>query len=232
MPAKAAKKTTKNRIAKTSTRKASVASSKVDASPVPQKVQLTSRNIKLAVLLAIIVVAVLLYNYKGLLVAATVNGQAISRMSVVKELERQGGKQTLNTMVTKMLIYQDAKKKNVSVSDTQLNQELKKIEGNVAKQGQTLDQVLLSQGMTRDSLKEQILLQKLLEKLVTPKEITDKEIDDYIQANKASFPNNSNPDDVRKNVINQLKQQKQSEQIQSYIQNLQRQAKITYFVNY
>ena len=92
--------------------------------------------------IGILLLAGLLYAFRSLFVAAMVNGQPISRVSLVRELEKQNGKQALNSLVTKTLIYQEARKQNVSVSDDEINGEMKKIEDNLQQQGQRLDQHL------------------------------------------------------------------------------------------
>jgi len=176
--------------------------------------------------------AVLLYTYRSLFIAATVNGQPISRLVLVQELEKQGGKQTLSTLVTKTLIGQEAAKKNITVSQKKVDEEMKKIEASLAQQGQTLDQVLQMQGMTKQSLTDQIRTQKMVEGLVGKVSVSDKEIDAYIKANEASIPEGGTAGDVRKSVKTQLEQQKVNEKAQAMLQNLQKNAKINYFVSY
>jgi foldase protein PrsA len=180
----------------------------------------------------IILVVALIYAFRSLFIVATVNGQPITRLAVIQELEKQGGKQTMITLVIKTLIEQEAAKKRVNVSQKEIDDEIKKIEANLAKQGQTLDQVLQLQGMSRDTLVSQIRTQKMVEKLVGPITVTNKEVDAYVEANKSTIPENSNMSDVKKTVKVQLQQQKVNEKAQAMLQNLQKNAKINYIVNY
>lgn len=182
--------------------------------------------------LVVVALAVLLYSYRSLFIAATVNGQPISRLSIVQELEKQGGKQTLSTLVTKTLISQEAAKKNITVSQKQIDEELKKIEASLAQQGQTLDQVLQLQGMTKQSLTDQIRTQKMVEALVGSVSVTNKDIDTYMEANKSSMPEGGNVTEIKKTVKTQLEQQKVNEKAQALLQKLQKEAKINYFVAY
>ncbi len=69
-----------------------------------------SRN-HIFILAGVIIAAALLYYFRSAFVAATVNGQPISRLSLVRELEKQGGKQAMDSLITKTLIDQEAKKK-------------------------------------------------------------------------------------------------------------------------
>jgi parvulin-like peptidyl-prolyl isomerase len=181
--------------------------------------------------LAVLMIAGLLYTFRSWIVVAMVNGQPVSRISYIRELERQAGKQTMNSIITKTLIFQEAKKQNVTVSDNEVNAELKKIEENLKKQGQKLDQVLALQGMTREQLVEQIKIQKMIEKMVGKNiEITDKEVDEYIAANKESLPQDADENALKKSAQERLKQQKLNEEVQKWLEKLQKDAKITYFV--
>lgn len=99
------------------------------------------------------------------LVVATVNGQPISRLTLIREMEKNSGKQTLEGLIGKTLILQEAKKQNVSVGKGEIDQEMAKIEENFKNQGQDLNQLLAFQGITRADLEEQIQLQKTAEKL-------------------------------------------------------------------
>lgn len=188
---------------------------------------------KVLIIVGILITAGLLFYFKSLFIAATVNGQPISRLSLISELDKQGGKRTLETIITKTLILQEAQKKNASISQQEIDNELKKIEDSLSKQGQNLDQALVSQGMTKSDLTEQIKLQKLIEKMVGKDiKITDKEINDYITQNKDSLGENASSENTGQQVSDQLKQQKLSDKIQTWIGNLQQNAKISYFIKY
>jgi hypothetical protein len=182
--------------------------------------------------LGIIIFAGLVYLLRNLIVAATVNGQPISRLAVVSELEKQGGKQALDSLITKTLIVQEARRKNVVVSQTDIDAEMKKINDNLAKQGQKLDQVLQLQGMTRDQLVEQIKLQKMIEKMVGNTTVTDKDVADYIASNKDSLPQDQDAKAQAANIKTQLQQQKLNEKAQKFLEDLRAKAKINRFVSY
>jgi len=66
--------------------------------------------------LLVVVLVVAAFLLKGLFIAALVNGQPISRFTVISELEKQSGKQALTSLVNQTLIFQEAKKKNITVS--------------------------------------------------------------------------------------------------------------------
>ena len=196
----------------------------------PEHLKLSKNQI---ILIVVVAVAGLLFYFKGLLIAATVNGSPISRWSVIKQLEKTGGKQTLDSLVTKELLLQEAKKKKITVSEQEINQEISKIEASVKKQGGTLDQALKAQGMTRVDFKEQVKLQKTLEKMFTDQlKVTEKEIDQFIETNKNSIPQTTNSTAIRESVRRQLQQGKLGQKVQELIANLKKSAKINYFINY
>lgn len=183
--------------------------------------------------LVIMLIIGVLYTMRSLFIAATVNGQPITRISVIKELEKQAGKQALESMVTKTLIQQEAKKKNIIITEKDVAAEIKTIESNIKSQGQTLDAALAMQGMTKKDLEEQIKIQKMIEKLAAGDiKVSAKEIEDYIEANKAMMGEGTDPEAMKKNAKDMLTQQKKSEKMQAFITDLQKKSKINYFVTY
>ncbi len=184
----------------------------------PNKKQLIT-----ALVLAVAVAA--LYHFRGVFVAATVNGKQISRVELIKELEKEGGSQALDALVTKRLILDEAKKQNVKAEKADIDKQIATIEEQLKAQNQTLDSALALRGMTRkdleDQLEVQVLIQKLLEKEIA---VTDKEIDDYIKQNKST--------DSKDAVKEMLIQQKLSEKFQAWITDLKTKAKINYFVKF
>lgn len=182
-------------------------------------------------LLPIIILAFLLYFYKGLFIAAMVNGQPIWRITLTRELEKQGGKKTLDSLITKALVLQEAQKQKVVISDEEINQAVKQLEDNLSKQGQNFDQLLSLQGITRNEFKEEIKLQKIVEKIVGKDiKVSDEEISQYFEKNKDSLPKDKKLEDLKDEIKNQLEKDKLSSKVQSWIQSLRESAKINYFV--
>ena len=185
------------------------------------------------IILVIIIIAALLFYFKGLFVAATVNGQPILRLSLIKELERKGGKQMLSSLVTQTLILQEARKRNIDISQKEIDEQVKNVEGSLKKQGQSLDTALTFQGSTRKDFVTQIKLQKLVEKMLEKEiKVADKEVEDYIEKSKSSIPKDMKSEEVTASAKQQIKQQKLGEKFQQWLQKLQSAAKIQYFVNY
>jgi len=170
------------------------------------------------------------YFSRKFLIVATVNGKSISRLTVIKTLEKQAGKKTLENLIVKSLILQEANKRKINVSQKDIDNEIKKIKSNLSSQGMTLDQALKSQGMTKNDLVKELKTQLTLQKMAGNNiKISKKEIDDFIKKNKDHYPDKKIS---RNQAVAQLKQQKTQQNIQKFLANLKAKAKITYFVNY
>jgi hypothetical protein len=187
-------------------------------------------------IVVLVVFALLLgvaYYFKGVFIAATVNGNPISRMSVVRELEKKAGKNILDTMITKKLIESEVKKQGITVSSEDINSEIKKIEEQVTAQGGTLEEALAGQGMTEDDLREQIRINKELEQILGDKiAVSDEEINQYLSANKIPPTKGVSSDDLKSQIREQLKGQKFNTEAVKLIDDLRAKATINYYTEY
>jgi len=186
--------------------------------------------------LVVLVVVGLIYFGAKTFISATANGQLISRLSVIKVLEKQGGRTTLDTIILKALINQEAKKRKINISESEMNAEIAKIESNVTSQGTTLDALLLQQGMTKKDLTEEIKVQLLVTKMAgSDVTVTEKEVEEYLasqnEQTSLSLEETSSQltADQAKEII---KQQKIQEKIQTFVADLKAKAKINYFMKY
>ena len=189
------------------------------------------------VLLLFVLLLVLAFLLKGVFFAALVNGSPISRLEIIKNLEKRGGKQTLDSLISKELILQEARRKNVKVTKADVDKKVKEIEKDVTSQGQSLTQVLTFQGMSLEDLRDQLEVQAILEKLLADKvKVSDKEVDEFIKKSSpettamdlSPTPQPPSKDEVRK----QLKQQKLQTESNKLVEDLRKKAKINYFVKY
>ncbi len=182
---------------------------------------------------AVLLIIVALFFAKGMFVVATVNGSPISRLSVIRELEKQGGKQTLQVMIDKKLIADELARKNISITPESVDEEIRKIEAQVAGQGGTLVDALAMQGMTIDALREQITMQKQLEIALGDKlAVSAEEIDAFIIDTKAAPHDSETQEDFRKEIEEQIRQQKFQTEAQQWVSSLTESAKIKYYVEY
>jgi len=185
------------------------------------------------IIVGIAILLGLIYYYKGLFLAAVVNGKPITRLTVIQKLEKRDGKQVLDNLITETLINQEAQKMKVKVTPGEINAELTNVKNNLKESGQDLDKLLALQGMSTEEFKRQIELQKTIEKILGDKiNATDDEVNQYIEQNKETFPKDYNPDEMKKTVKLQLEQQKLSEEFQKWLDLAKTKANINYIVKY
>jgi hypothetical protein len=183
------------------------------------------------IIAAVLIGGLILIGFlKNNLVVATVNGEPVNRIELLLELEKRQGKEALNNLVTERLVLQEAKKRNLTVTTEEIDNQIADIEKNLESQGQKLDALLAAQNLTRADLKEQIEIQVLLKKLVGAINVTDKEIADFIEANREALPESTDQAQLESQVKMQLEQQKTGEKIQALVAELQQKAKIDYLL--
>jgi hypothetical protein len=185
------------------------------------------------VLAVFAIVMAVAYYYKGFFIAATVNGSPVSRWSVVQELEKKGGKNILDTLITKKLIQDEVKKANIVVKNEEVDAEIKKIEAQVTAQGGTLEAALAGQGMTEQELREQVLINKEIEQILAEKiVVSDEEVNQYLTSTKSLPPKGKSSDDMIVQAREQLKGQKFNTEASKWVSDLKENAKIDYFTQY
>ena len=174
----------------------------------------------LIIILAIIIGAG--YYFRGALFAATVNGSSISRLAVMKELEKQGGGETLDILITQKLIEQEGKAKGIEVTNADIEKEIDDLRVQMNEQGANFDEVLAAQGLTIDDVRFQFRIQKLVEGLLGDKiAVSDEDIDNYINLNQITIEAGKE-DEVREQAQKQVRQQKLNTEAST-------QAEITYY---
>lgn len=192
------------------------------------------KSTKIYYIVAIVMIIVgALYLARGFFVVAMVNGHPITRYAVVKQLEKQGGSQVLDSMITEDLVNQEIKNKGITISDKDIQDEIDRISGVVESQGTTLDDALAAQGQTMDDLRKNVKLRLSAEKILQDSiSVTDQEAKDYFDQNKSYYADDAKYEDMSADIKDQLKQQKLQTEFQKLIDQLKSDANITYFVNY
>ncbi len=207
-------------------------SSKQSITPTPVK-GLQINKVQLRNSLIILGVVLLLFYLKGLFVAATVNGRPITRLAVVQELEKNYAEQTLDTLISRALIRQEAQKRNISVSDEEAEAEVKKIEKSLQDQGQNFNQALEAQNLTRADLRDRLKVELTVEKMLKDKvKITDQQVDQFLASNKETLPADLSQEQLRTAAKQQLESQQINTEAQKLLTELKQKAKINYFVSY
>ncbi|HRN95818.1 MAG TPA: hypothetical protein PLD54_00035 [Candidatus Levybacteria bacterium] len=203
---------------------------------IPSKVKLPAINrFKLLLVLGIAVVVALLYFFQDVYLFAKINGKPLTTMAVMKEMEQVKQNEiseVVNIMIDKTLILQEAENRNIVIPDSEIDQEIQKTEAQLQQSGQSLDSQLVLLGLTREGLRENYRIQKSIEKMLGQAEVTDKEIDAYLEENKDIIPEEQEEAELRAMVKEQLSQQKLGEKYQAFITDLRNKANITTFRPY
>lgn len=185
------------------------------------------------IILALLVLGALLYLSRSFFLAATVNGQPITRFALTKELEKRAGNETLQNLIEKALILQEAKRQKITISKDEIDNQVKSIEDTLKGQNMTLKDALTARGLSMNDLLDQIKLQKTVEALLAKNiQVSDSEIEAYFNQNKDSFGKNAKLADVKEEIRQQLIQQKLNQEYSKWISDLKAKAKINYFVHF
>lgn len=181
---------------------------------------------------AVVIPLALAFYFKSHFIAATVNGSPISRLTVIQELERQGGQTVLNALIADKLIDAEAARKGVVLSDQELDDEIDKIRTSITDLGGSFEESLAERGFTEESLRRNIATQLKIRKLLADViSVTEEEIDSYITDTEIEIPE-GNEAELREQIRTELEDKKFSQEAEGYIAGLKAQADITYYVNY
>ncbi len=190
----------------------------------------TKKSIIISVVILLVALA---YRYRGMYIAAMVNGMPISRLAIVQQAEKAQGAQILEGIITEQLILQEAEQKGVKIDDQVLDQEIADIRTQIEGQGQELEALLAMQGMTLAELKDKIRVQKLVEAMLQDQvEVTQEEIDQYLEDNKEFLDEEASEEELQEDARLALEQQKLGQKYQEWLQEIQDKAEIKYFVGY
>jgi uncharacterized coiled-coil protein SlyX len=224
----------KDTVVETVTAKIEEVLKDVKEEPVKTFKQSVKDNWKILLPLAIVaVIALGAWWGRSLFVAAIVDGEPISRFAVIKELEERSGGQALDTMVIKKIILKRALENGVSISNDDVEKEIATLEERMSTQGGTLEDALTQQGMTMEQFREQIILQKALEKILADKvAATDEEVMAYLTETKATTPTGMTDDEFKERVREQIKGQKFGVEVEKWLIEEKQKANIQYFVDY
>lgn len=158
-----------------------------------------------SLVLAILLVAALVVPKLGSNkndVVATVNGTKITTDQFLDELKKTGtgssAVETLEMMITEILINQEAEKANLTVTEAEIDKEVDTMKESFGSE-ENLNQALQYNGMTMEQLRNNIKMNALLTKILGADiEVTDEEIKQTFEENKSYF---DTPEQVRTSII-------------------------------
>lgn len=181
----------------------------------------------------LILLGVFLYFTKSLFVVALVNGRPITRLSLIQQLERTGGGTALDSLVNRMLIEQEARKNNVSVSKDEIQSELDKVKQDLEAQGMSLDAALSAQGMTLVDFEESLRMKRTVEKILKDSiQVTDEDVIKYFEENKEQYGKDATIEELKPAIRAELESIKLSTEFQNWYGKLKSESDIKYFVDF
>lgn len=123
---------------------------------------------------------------------AVVNGQRVTKQEYHKALEQMYGSATAKGLIEESIIKQEAKKTDVTVSEEEVNTKIDELIQSVGGQ-EAYEVALKTSNLTDAYLREQIELDLLITKLLTPEiEYTDDNLKEFFdQYSEIMFPNES-----------------------------------------
>jgi len=183
----------------------------------------------LIITVIVVVIGVFAFVEKSWFVVAVVNGQPITSVEFYQNLKTTSGKDVLDQMIRNKLIFQEASKKGINITDKDIDNKLTEIEKQVGGKEQ-LESALQARNISdqdfRVQVKVQLIVEKILEKQTA---VSEKEIDDYIAKNPTDQNVTAKGGPDRAAIKDQLHAQKLNDQYQTWYSNLEKSAKILRF---
>lgn len=187
------------------------------------KSRIITKKYLYAVVIVLAVIGVL-FTASRFWVIAWVDNKPVTKFELYSVLESRDAGKTSEELITNALVKSEGSKQRQSISDGEVEAEIKKIEDNQGGAEQ-LDQILSIRGLTREDFRklvsQQLLIQKLFGKDVN---ITEEDVDKYIETEKASLdpkvlasPESSEAARMREGIKEQLKWDKVNENYNNWL---------------
>lgn len=185
---------------------------------------------KLVLPLVILLVVAFAYMIKDEIIVARVNGRAVSRVALIKNLEKQGATQVLEDMTLKILIEQKIKEAGIEVEQSEIDAEIQEVADMLEAQGQSLEDLLEAQNLTLDEVEDQLRLTKGMEAVLADRvEVTEEEINTYFADNQELLGEGADLEGMREQIKEQLTQSKLASEQQIWLEEIKSESNIKYF---
>lgn len=195
-----------------------------------QKTKKNMNKTAMTIGLLVVILAILYFSRSAFLVAF-VNGQPVSTAEFNHQMQVDAGQKAMSEVIEKKLIFQEAQKKHVTISDNDINKQIADISATLKKQGQTLDQALAAKSLSKQDLIDQIKIKLIVDKILGPQiKVSDKDVQDYIDKNKDQLGSTEVNDAMKASIKQQMTQQKLQDKFTTWVQDLQTKAKINYLI--
>ncbi|MBO0993900.1 peptidylprolyl isomerase [Bacillus sp. SD088] len=154
-----------------------------------QQAKSSSKKFTISVIVLIILGAAVIFTTAFVKrdIVANVGDAKITKDELYEQLVDNYGEQTLDGMINDEIVKMEAKKEKVSISDDEINKEMDKY---VEQSGgeEAFNSALQQQGLTKKDLEKDIVSFLSIQKILEPRiDISDDEIKEYFEDNKASF---------------------------------------------
>ena len=170
-----------------------------------------------------------LWFFRDQFIVAMVNGKPITRFKVIRELEKQGANQIVESLVTMELVNQAIKDSGVEVDDEAIADQLAEIEESLTAQGQNLDDLLAMQNLTRADIEKDIRLNLQVDKILADKiQVSDEEIMEYFETNQEFLGEDVDFAEMKEEIRAQVIQEKRAQAQQEWLETLRSEANIRY----
>ncbi|QHT60600.1 peptidylprolyl isomerase [Paenibacillus lycopersici] len=117
----------------------------------------------------------------------SVNGVSITKQELYDQMVKLGGTQTMDNLIQEELIKQEADKAGIKITDADIDKEIDSIKKQFPTEAD-FESALTQNGLTLEDLRAQTPMQLSIRKILEPQaKVTDKDIEDYFNQNKASF---------------------------------------------
>lgn len=171
-------------------------------------------------------------RYRGLLIAGTVNKTPITRWELNKILTNRYGDAVLEELVNNELLTQEAAKQGITITDEDLANERQSLVDSLGGE-ENLVSALTQYGLSEADLSDQLRL-KLTQDRLSDKlfdvNITDEEIAEYFETNKAMYEG-VELDQVREEIKQGLTQQQLQQEFYAWFDQLKSEAQIETYIN-
>ncbi len=165
---------------------------------------------------------------KDWFIAAMVNGMPVTNLELQIQLNKQFRTQTLNQLIDKKIIIDEARKNKAIPTETEIDQKIKDLETQYGG-AQNFNSLLSQQGLTKSSIRDQIRIPLMITRLYENEAtVSAMEVTKYIADNKDQM---KATDSAQQQIeaTESLKQQKLSQIFSQKFQELRKKAKIQIF---
>ncbi|MBW8350695.1 peptidylprolyl isomerase [Bacillus sp. IITD106] len=144
-------------------------------------------TISVIILIVIGLAAIFAAAFSKREIAASVGGEKITQAELNEALVKRYGQDTLNSMIEKKVIEQEAKKEKVSISDKEKQKEM---DSYIEQYGgkDAFEAALKQSGISKKDIEQDVIQYLSIKKMLEPKiKITEDDMKKYFEEKKASF---------------------------------------------